>query len=118
MEITNQTEQNIKNEEFKSEIKIQNKDENPRSRKISAEPKLEEELKSDNTQNPTPLDVSISSINQPTEPIIVFDNLRCLRVRRATYPHQDMEDGSLNGIVTFFYIIPAFSRNPLLMLVR
>jgi hypothetical protein len=45
----------------------------------------------------------------------IFVNLKS---RRATYHYQDTEDGSLDNMIAFFYCVPAFSRNPLLLLIR
>jgi len=48
----------------------------------------------------------------------ITNKFHCMRNRRTTYPHQNVDDGTLDSIILLFYAIPAFSRNPLLLLIR
>lgn len=41
-----------------------------------------------------------------------------IKSRRARYFYQNQDDGQINPSITLFYCIPAFSRNPLLLLIR
>lgn len=86
--------------------------------KAVAELRASDESKMEITQSNLPVDTSMTIPNNFNEGPVIFDNQKFLKMRRITYPHQDVEDGSLDGTATFLYILPAFSRNPLLMLVR